>query len=75
MNTSKKIQYAVDHTGLITTKCSHYNCVVGGYYCVNCTNFAGKNMENKSVQCLKHESQQRVEGLPPQRKKQQQNNN
>lgn len=47
----KKIDYKADETGLLLTRCKHFDCLVGGWYCVNCRAFEGKDLEKKQVSC------------------------
>lgn len=58
-------KYSKTETDLITTRCPFYECVIGGYYCVNCTSFHGKDRWNGTVYCHKTIGE-RKNALPPQ---------
>lgn len=61
-------EYEVSETSLLLTKCPFYDCLIGGWHCANCVHFQGKNMEEKTVNCLKKTpSLGVVGGLPPMR--------
>lgn len=61
-------KYYTTSTDLIVTRCPFYECVIGGYYCVNCTSFGQKDRKGGYVQCHKKIGE-RVDALPPQRKR------
>lgn len=61
--------YRASDTSLLLTKCPFYNCLIGGYYCVNCISFVSKDRECKEVRC-KRSVGPSVDTLPPQREKQ-----
>lgn len=58
-------KYSKTETDLITTRCPFYDCVIGGYYCVNCTSFRSKDRRYGSVYCNKTIGERKDE-LPPQ---------
>lgn len=61
-------KYKKTETDLITTRCPFYECVIGGYYCVNCISFGAKDRLNGTVYC-RNERGESKHALPPQREK------
>lgn len=51
-----KVRYSVTNTGLLKDRCEHTGHLIGGYYCVNCPHFKGKDIKKYTVICtVKHE--------------------
>ena len=57
--------YSKTRTELIVTKCPFYDCVIGGWHCVNCPSFKAKDRISGTVACTKGDKEQRIGGLPP----------
>lgn len=62
MATNRK--YDTTSTALITTKCPFYDCVIGGWHCVNCPSYKAKDILFRTVSCTK-DTGERIGGLPP----------
>lgn len=63
-------RYNTTETGLIVTKCPIYDCVIGGWHCVNCPSYKAKDKTSGTVECTKGDTEQRIGGLPPVRQSQ-----
>lgn len=51
-----EISYKKTSTDLLVSECPFTGCKIGGYHCVNCQHFGGKNIQKQHVKCsLKHD--------------------
>lgn len=51
-----EIYYKKTSTDLLVSVCPIKGCKIGGYYCVNCQHFEGKNVQKHRVKCtLNHD--------------------
>lgn len=46
-----EIYYEKTSTDLLQTICPVKGCLTGGYYCVNCEHYGGKNRKEQYVKC------------------------
>lgn len=54
-----KIPYEVTAGGVLITRCKMRGVLVGGFYCINCPSFEGKNRNEHIVVCCNRTLQER----------------